>query len=264
MLRDLLEAGHTVGRERLALGRSGRWGRRLRFPATVALIEHPIAGLGLFDAGYAPRVRVLYARGPWRWRLIGWITPARVRDDESPAALLAQRGVAAADLRWIFLSHFHVDHLGGLRDFPGARFLASRVAWESVRGLSPAAAFRRAHAPELLPEDFTARLELVEPGEPLFGDPACEVVDLPGHAAGQCGLLLASDRVFLAADAAWIGRQIVPLRGEMPHWVTRPAHHDWRDYARTLDRLAEWRRVHPDWMIIPTHCEESVGAWPRR
>lgn len=264
MLRALLEAGHTLGRERLALRRTGRWGRRLRFPATIALIEHPVEGLGLFDAGYAPRVRDLYARGPWRWRLLKWITPVSASEAESPVALLAGRGIAPADLRWIFISHFHVDHLGGLRDFPQARFLTSRAAWESVRGLSPAAAFRRAHAPELLPEDFAARLELIEPGAPLFGDPACAVVDLPGHAAGQCGLRLAPDRVFLAADAAWIRGQLASPSGEMPHWLTRPAHHDWGVYARTLAALVEWQGAHPDWMVIPTHCAETVEAWSRR
>ncbi len=250
---SFLVCGHTEQRERLALPRSGSW-RVIQFPALVVLFEHPTEGIGLFDTGYAPRVDELFRRG--KWRVFGAFTPVQLGPGESAVEQLAARGIDAADVRWIFLSHFHVDHTGGLRDFPKARVYASAPAWEAAQRH---AGVRSAHSAELLPPDFAARVETFAPaGTDLFGDGSLVTISLPGHAAGQCGLLIrGAPPTLLVADAVWQRQQ---LAGEMPHFLTRLIQHDWAAYRETLARLKAFRQEHPDWRILPTHCAASIAA----
>ncbi len=263
-----LAAGGCRQLERMALPRVGGW-RHLWFPASFALIEHPVAGIGLFDCGYAPRVVELMRH--WPERALGVVTPLTLHPASAPLAQLVARGIGADEVRWIFLSHFHVDHTGALRDFPRAEIIASRLAWEAVRSLRGLAALRRAVFPELLPEDIGVRLRLLDcarsPGDLLadgvrvFDDESVLALPLPGHAAGQCGLLLrpaGAAPVFLIADGAWQSRQLVD--GAAPSVLTRPIHDDWAALRRTLVDLAALRRAQPDWTFLPTHCSATLRS----
>ena len=76
-------------------------------------------------------------------------------------------GLAPRDVRRVVVSHFHADHVAGLRDFPNADLVALRSAYEDVagrRGLGLAVAF----VPALMPDDFDRRAMLLPP----FAGPA--------------------------------------------------------------------------------------------
>ncbi len=167
-----LEAGACRAPERLSRG-DGRW-RTHRFPAGVGLLEGH-GRIVLFDTGYAPRYRpVMQCTLPHRLltrALAPVVTP-------SAADLLAARGIAPEAVTDVFVSHFHTDHVGGLRDFPHARFHAHPEALRPVRaphgvdergGLRrrlPAGRLRRAlHAPPA-PRGAPARARPVRRGLP--------------------------------------------------------------------------------------------------
>lgn len=234
--------------------------------ALVALIEHPDHGPLLWDAGYAPRL--LEALRPWPFPIYRMATPLCIEPELAAAAQLARMGIAPEAIGHVIVSHFHADHIAGLRDFPAAAIVADADAIDSIIGLTGVAALRRAFVPALLPKDFARRAYPVgrfegPPVAPfgasydLFGDGALLLLRLPGHARGQLGLLArtASGPVLLAADGAWLSRSIRERRG--PGLAGYLIADSPRALDETLAKLHAFSSEHPEVPIIPTHCPES-------
>lgn len=265
---QLLAAGYCKQIEALTL-RGGRW-RTIRFPAIFACIEHPRHGLVLVDTGYAERFRAATRAFPYR--LYRWVTPVAFRAEEGAAEQLRRRGYSAADVRYVIATHFHADHVAGLRDFPQARIVCSAAAYAAVRSLRGVAAVKRAFLPALLPADAEERLLPLAPdsrvllppelapfadGYDVFGDGSITAIDLPGHAAGQIGVALTDSRGqrwLLGADAAWSMRAVRERR--LPHPAAF-ALFDAPAYRETFSKLAELHRRQPDLRIAFSHCPEA-------
>ncbi len=232
------------------------WREKIRFYAVAFLLRHPEAGPVLVDTGYSSRFFSETKHFPNR--LYRMITPVTLTDPEGIAGQLRQHGVAPEEVQHVVITHFHADHIGGLKDFPNALFHCSPAAWDSVKRTKGLDAVRHAFLPGLLPFDIAGRLRWVEEGTDLFGDGAITVLELPGHAAGQIGLrFTASDGtpVLLASDACWHSQAY--RENSMPHPVTRLLN-DWGPYRKTLQRLHELHCHEPDLLILPTHCPETA------
>lgn len=242
-----------------------------RFYAMWALLEHPKAGYVLFDTGYSRR----YFEGTQRlpYSLYAALTPVTLPEDGAAAVeQLISLGVAPQDISSIVVSHFHADHVGGLKDFPDARFVCSSAAYRAVKGKRGFAAVSRAFLPGLIPEDFERRCHFIEDddlkhlpscympfdrGVDLFGDGSVWVVPLDGHATGQIGLLVktyAGER-FLVADAAWHRRAV--RERVLPHPVVRLIVSSWSKYIETFDKVRVFHKNRPDVVLIPSHCAET-------
>jgi len=242
--------------------------RAVPIPALFALIEHPQKGLILFDTGYASRFYSETSR--WPQALYRWVTPVLHSTSQDAARQLAKLGVKPDDVSAIVISHFHADHIAGLRDFPSARFLYRQAALDAVQPLTGLRAVRAAYLPGLLPDDFAARALPIDgapvaqlpqlplgPALDVLGDGSLLAVDLPGHAAGQIGLLLATDRGprLLCADAAWSSAAFRDNRP--PHWLAGLIMPSRDEYRRSFAALVETHRAFPELLIIPSHCGEA-------
>jgi glyoxylase-like metal-dependent hydrolase (beta-lactamase superfamily II) len=248
--------------------RGASW-RPRTFPSLFAAIFHPTRGLTLFDTGYSPRF--LESTRPFPARLYRWLTPVTLRQGESAAEQLATRGISPSRVSRIVLSHLHADHIAGVRDFPQAELICTRAAYESVRGRGRVGTLLRAFLPGLLPDDFGRSATLLDTSEftdpsvgsceachDLFGDGSILLVPLPGHAAGQVGLLLrvsGGQRCFLVADAAWTRQSLREDLG--PHPVAHALFDDAPAATRTLRALHELWRSAPQIVLVPSHCSES-------
>src|SRR5437763_6254241 len=110
-------------------GYCGQWsylaGRRTfgwtRFYAVFVYLEHPEHGPALIDTGYSPHF--IRATRTFPVRLYRWVTPVRLDPLRDAWAILSAQGLAPEKIRQVFVSHFHGDHIAGLRHFPQTRFV---------------------------------------------------------------------------------------------------------------------------------------------
>jgi glyoxylase-like metal-dependent hydrolase (beta-lactamase superfamily II) len=265
----LIDTGYCSASEHHVM----RGGERKTFKAhaLAVLLEHPTAGRFLFDTGYAPRVRLAFKHFPFQ--LYGAMTPVTTRMEWSVLAQLDRIGIKPSTISSVIVSHFHADHIGGLRDFKEARIITSQEAFDDVRKARGFAALRRAFVPALMPSS-SHQFELIENFESealepfgathdLLGDGSLRLIPLPGHARGQVGLFAQTvvGPVLFAADGAWTSEAIRENRPPAPlalHLIGDP-----RETVKTLRNLHEFAQAHPDVWIIPTHCPEVAALITR-
>jgi glyoxylase-like metal-dependent hydrolase (beta-lactamase superfamily II) len=243
------------------------------FPALVGLFLHPDEGPVLFDTGYDPSF--LAATEPFPERFYRWLTPPLLSPSDTVGAQLAAFGLAATDIRWVVLSHFHGDHIAGLGRYERARILCSRQGLEAARQGSALRALLGGVLRGLIPPDLDARVKFFEDrprtplpsacrpfeeGADLFGDESLLALELPGHCPGHWGLVArgADDATHvLAADAAWSSGAIRENRP--PPRITTAFLGSTRPYRETLRALNRMVCDVPEIVLTPAHCAERAA-----
>ena len=260
---SVLDTGFCTARSNM-IARGTGW-REIRCHAPAFLLQHPTRGAILFDTGYAPRILDAFAH--WPDRLYRYATPTTLK---MPVLLQLDRfGVTQQDVQTIIVSHLHADHVAGLRDFPHATFVISAAALALQQRARSLNAVRRGVLQRLFPDDFATRSQIIStfadtslphlgPTRDLFGDGSVRLVPMPGHARGQIGALVHTDRgdVLLCADGAWTSQAYRELRP--PHWLTGAVQDDMRELVATLHALHGFALERPDVTILPTHCPETL------
>jgi glyoxylase-like metal-dependent hydrolase (beta-lactamase superfamily II) len=242
-----LNGGHCKQLQALVDRRT--W-RIVRFHAVFLAVRHPSRGWILVDCGYSTHFHA--ATRAWPYRLYSCVTP--VASSHSTAEILRDAGIDPESIADIVLTHFHADHIGGVRDFPRAQFHFAASALAPLRGMAPLRQTINAFLPALLPADFDARSAAVPkaafvvddaldlPAHDVFGDGSLSLVSLPGHAPGHCGVFFPGARggPFLwAADGFWHRREIDEATRPLP--PARMLLHDSAAYETTKSRLREIR-----------------------
>lgn len=260
----VLDTGYCLASEHHIMRGGAR--RKVKCHSIVALLRHPEHGWFLWDAGYASRMLEATRRMPYR--LYRLATPLRIDASLAVTAQLLRLGLSPPDIGIVVISHFHADHIAGLHDFPHARLVGAKAAYDDVRTRRGLNALRRAFIPSLLPLDFEGRATLIRgfdgpalPGlgqtHDLFGDGSALLMPLPGHARGQVGMLVSTERgpVLFAADGCWLTRQVREQRP--PHPITKLFVDDPRAVRATIEGLHTFMQARPDVAIVPTHCPEA-------
>lgn len=272
---SFLESGYTRHPEAMVI--SGGSIRPIRFPATVAVIEHPKEGVILFDTGYS--VHFYEQTRNFPERLYALVTPAHVEPDETAAAKLLKKGIKSKDIRKVILSHFHADHVAGVADFPYSEYVFMSQGYKNLKKMSRFSAVKAGFLGGLLPRDFEDRakplqgtdfktgvspLLSLDRGHDLFGDRSVIAIELPGHAEGHMGLLVqAADgkTYFLVADAAWQRRSYTEnLR---PLFLANIIFKNVSEYDQTLAKLHQLHLSEKHIQIVPCHCSETLDSLPR-
>lgn len=244
--------------ERLVL-RGGRW-RKIRLKVRCGLIRHPELGPVLIDAGYGPRVTQGRNRS-WGLRFSNGLIRPELIAGQSPVDMLTHHGFTAQDVKLVVLTHLHSDHIGHLRDFPNARFIIDRLAWDDMCGNGHLKNQLTGFFTELLPDDFADRIidmrrcppaELplgLGSGFDLLGDGSALGVPLPGHAAGHFGVCFPNlaKPLLYATDVQWVMGAI--LSGKAPGAPATLICQDQKAWQASTNRVRKFQEAGGDVMV---------------
>lgn len=275
-----IEAGHCKQLERFVNPKSGSF-KNVRFPSSVAIIEHATQGVVLFDTGYSPRFKEVTRHFPERFYALA--TPVSIEPEETAVAQLQEMGIQISDVRHVVLSHFHADHVAGAADFTAAQYVFSLEEYRYFKAMSNFGRVKSGFLNALLPTDLEQRMSplnqtlnmqhsrIVRPiaelgegwfGTDLFGDESIMLVLLPGHTIGQTGLFVRGpnqQNYFLVADAAWLKASFE--ENVTPMGIAQFLFHDRKTYAKTLGRIHDVsQKRNSNLNIIPCHCEKILGG----
>lgn len=198
-------------------------------PSYAVLIQHPQAGWILYDTGMGDPVQ-------WPRHILDVVLTEKPPETtmEHQLGLL---GLTPADIRYVILSHMHMDHIGNDRLFADtAEFFvsqeeasyASRMVMCS-QNLADHGFYIREDV--LLPRK---RLHYIDRDEELF--PGVEVIILPGHTPGVMGLVLHLEggTIIFPSDAAAFQKN---LEGRQPAGV-----YDSLGYAQSIRKINDLQK----------------------
>jgi len=178
--------------------------------------------------------------------------------EETAAYQIEDLGYRISDIRHIVLTHLHLDHAGGMRDFPEAKVHIYRTEYEA--GMNPRGLLERAYDPS----HWSHGPDWVVHGDeeidwygfkslPIIEGliPDIRLVPLPGHTRGHCGVVIATEYgwLFQCGDAASPFHPDSDLHGldqskhttaVLPSWFV------YRVLGRHVPRIRELLQKHGD------------------
>jgi len=189
----------------MALFNNRKPDQRVTIPVYASLIEHP-KGKMLFDTGWTKRIRENMRKemGIERLTDIPTLPEGQAVDEQ-----LAARGLSAEDMDYIFLSHLHSDHVGGLGSLGGAkRIMVNDVEWAAANDRHNHLVYATKYWQGM--DITTYHMEETGIGPvgrsyDVFGDGTVLMVSLPGHTLGLAGCLIRNHgkKLLLAADCGF-------------------------------------------------------------
>jgi N-acyl homoserine lactone hydrolase len=230
-------------------------------PLPSFLVEHPSAGPILIDTGLDPEVAD--GRKDNFGRVAAATTARSFRLERSQAATeqLRARGVEPADVGHVLMTHMHLDHASGMKQFPDATFVMSRPEWDSFHAPR---AFTRGYIPGHLPEGARFRTLDFEGDRAstygafgrtldLLGDGSVIAAFTPGHTAGHVSIVLRTEagEVVVAGDAVYTRHALAT--GHLPFLMESKTL-----FERSLHELQRHAESNPDTLVIPGH---DMAAW---
>jgi len=225
------------------------------------LVRHPAGDL-LIDTGnsshFDEEIRG-YPFGTWfKLRFLA----GQLKPDVPLSELLRRMKEDPAKLRWVILSHAHLDHSGGLMDLPRLPVLLTQEELQfandpsvQAKGYVIAAYVQRFPAPGSATLRFDPQpYETFDESADLYKDGSVVVVPLRGHTPGSVGIfvnLSPKRRLFYVGDAVDDERGFRERVGKS--WVLRDSDNDEVLANEVVAKLTELHEELPELAIIPAH-----------
>lgn len=222
-------------------------------PVLAFAVVHPDRGLALLDTGlhYCFCAKRFGNFGP----LLGRVVKVRAEKGKDAASQLSSIGFSPSDVRYVILSHLHLDHTSGLPEFKGADVYVDTDELKAAG--SPAAlleGYVKAHCEGAAIRAFQYRLAL-EPFDracDFFGDGSLFVVATPGHTRGNVAVILNAKGgpILLTFDAAHRKANLdlmIPPKG------------DYEKARHSLGAIKSFVEAFPHTRVIYGHDPDQLG-----
>jgi N-acyl homoserine lactone hydrolase len=251
---NFLRCGSTTAPACLAVRGAFSLSPRLLAHSAV-LIRHPKATF-LYDTGLCADIHLFLEDQPlWFRKVLGSYVM------EMPIGMsLQQQNLKPQDLDFALLSHLHWDHVSGIPDLSGVPLRIHRVEYEA--GQQSLLAQNRGLVKRLLGNNPIELYDLDGPeyagfqaSHDLFGDGSIILVPLPGHTAGQVGMLIHranGAHLFLVGDAVWVAdNYLKPAPMHPILWSLVSS--DQSTALQTLIKLHHFAHQHPEIPMVAMH-----------
>ena len=260
-------SGYCLAHEKIVNPANGKG--RCKFYAVWALIHLPHIGYIIFDTGYSNAF--IQATQTFPERFYRWATPVYIQEHETVKNTLLAKGIQLHEIKYIILSHFHADHLAGLKDFPDTPIICSKKAHDEVKNYRGIKAVSKGILHMLLPEGYENRLLYIEEIADektinqygleefrLLGLEEIKLVSLPGHARGMLGFIYRNktDHIFYASDASW--RYETYQKNILPKKIVKLFFDSWDDFVSTQEKIRLYENDHKNVNILFTHCPKTL------
>lgn len=244
------------------------------YPSFFGVIRHATYGVILYDTGYSENF--FEATKTFPEKLYALVTPVNCSGNETCAYQLQDKGINPDDVKMIVISHFHADHICGLKHFKNAKFYFFNSGLQFLQKMNRYQQVSKGYLKNLLPDDFFNRMMKIENtkritlpdslkpfelGYDLLGDNEIIAVPLPGHLVGHTGLFFKVDgrEVFIIGDSVW---HLDSIRHKIaPHFITRMIISDWRTYIETINNLHSLQSRNTELFLLPSHCTENEKSF---
>lgn len=263
---QLFASGYCVAHEKIVNPVYGKG--KCRFYAVWALIHVPDFGYLLFDTGYSEAFAAATKKFPGR--IYRWATPVYVNENETARHILSRKGIHPDDIKCIILSHFHADHIAGLKDFPNTPLICCKSAHLPVKNTKGWKAVSKGILHQLLPGGYEQRLSYIEDiAHEIRVNPYgiteyslqeiqnFKLVLLPGHAKGMLGFIVQDHEkhIVYASDASW--SYACYQQGILPNKIVKLFIDSWDDFVATQIKLKAYEKAHEGIKVLFTHCPQT-------
>ena len=253
----LREEGRMAWRHAFGFGiKKEDW---IKVPVPAFLVEHPGVGPILIDTGFHPSVAVKPQANLGRLSQFTF-RDIQMKPEQAAPAQLRERGIEPSAVKFVLMTHLHVDHASAISEFPDSTFVVSAAEWAAA---SEHGQFH-GYVKRQFDHGFDYRLlDFEGPGAEsfsgfarsfdLFGDGTVRAVYTPGHTLGHMSIVLRTGRgeVLVAADAIYLRRTLDENR---PPYRTADEHL----FRRSLREIRQYRTETPEALIVPGH---DWDAW---
>lgn len=176
-------------------------------PVPFFLIEHP-NGYVLYDTGNALEVAQDKVK---HWGDIVAAYDPVMSEDQWVVNQIKKVGVQPEDIKYVILSHLHLDHAGGVGQFPNAKYIVQRqeLHYAYVPDFFMRGAYIRADFDK--PVDWFILEGWQDNKFDLFGDGKIVIYFTPGHTPGHQSLLVSLEQtgpMLLTGDACYTTENI--------------------------------------------------------
>ncbi len=222
-------------------------------PVLAYLVEHPDKGLVLLDTGLNGCFcdNAFGNFGP----LLGRVVKAKAEKGKDAVSQLASLGFTPSDVRFVILSHLHLDHTSGLPDFKGAEVYADAAELKAAG--SPMAMMDgcvKAHREgmDIKPLQYGGAVQPFDRVCDFFEDGSLFVVGAEGHTKGNAAVILNArgGPILLTFDAAHRKANLdlmIPPKG------------DYERARRSLGRMKTFVDGNPQTRVIFGHDPDQLG-----
>ena len=262
----LLKVGHCNHPQCMAARGTGF--KSVEFPALCVLMKHPEKGYILYDTGYENYFFEETEKFPNKFYAL--VTPIQLKEEECLGNQLKELGLTFEDIGHVIISHFHADHIAGIRNFKQAKFICFSDDLKKYSKMNCLKQLTKGFLKGLIPKDFESRMIDVNglkgsafelEGFPkiydIFGDNSLLGVPLLGHTEKQLGLIFEENKqkYFLIADAVW-GIDYLK-NNQKPSFITRLLIDSKKSFDDTFDKLRKLLLIRKDIKMIPSHCTKT-------